>query len=32
MIPGEGNRLYLPTEKISLYLANEEGLYASKRH
>ncbi|HNF31785.1 MAG TPA: LysM peptidoglycan-binding domain-containing protein, partial [Bacteroidia bacterium] len=29
MIPGEGNRLYLPTEKISLYLANEEGLYAS---
>jgi len=29
MIPGEGNRLYLPTEKISMYLANEEGLYAA---
>lgn len=29
MIPGEGNRLYLPTEKISMYLANEESLYAA---
>ncbi len=29
MIPGEGSRLYLPTEKISMYLANEESLYAA---
>jgi membrane-bound lytic murein transglycosylase D len=28
VIPGEGYKLYLPAEKIALYLANEDNIYA----